>query len=506
MVFSTHIRKFIMLNKLTNYYLNAKSNPISFLKRLGMALLKAQIGWTIAYYFSVKSFGTAYCAPSWMRLFQDEKPPTMLDALQHTDITIGKILFLSIAGYALFKGVEYGISAGYELCKGLWEGFTGKQSSLTIDQKIDYLYTNMNILKQAHIDLDAKLQNVYTTLNAIDQNHVEHGFNGIFDELAAIKNGGESLNRVLNSIDRNLETLTQNNPVDFTAQELNRVAQQLEQLRLALLNANNSLNPALDSVLSRVESFAVNLEERSREELAGISAELRTNMGHLRHIVEQNATTLNNPILNEEIVISNAMVQATNRNTGASVPSDSESSTIRHGARRMGTSDSPPVEPTRMETTHMDTPLTTITSNSNSLVVNGLEPGTYTLEVLSNGGIHIDPMVQQNITAVANAATNPNSVSQNLLSGIAGVALNPDVRNAVISYGARFFSPQQQAPMYMPPMPYYPPMVPYGQIPGQSSVDVSDLLARKGGEVAEGAIKVIGKTSGAFIRGFLGLL
>lgn len=492
-----------MLKKISTKIQNI--NLMDLLKNTIILILKAQIFWTVAYVITSKTFGVAYCAPGWMRLFQDEKPPTILDALQNTDITIGKILFLTLAGYALFKGVEYGVKMGFDVCKGVWEGYTGKRSNLTVEEKIDFLYNNVNTLRQSLADLNTQVQTIFTTLKAIDQNHVEFGFNGVFDELASIKNGGESLNRVLNDIDRNLEALAHNGPMDFTAQELNRMAQQLEQMRVSLLNANNSLNPAMDSVLSRIESFAMNLEERSREELAGISAELRTNMGHIRHIVEQNTTILNNPILNEEIIVPQSVVHSTTaRNTGGAGPTEA-GSTIRHGARRMGTVDTPPVEPNRMGTSNI--PLQTGASNTNQLVVTGLEPGTYTLEILAGGGVHIDPVAQQNISSVAGALSNPNSPTRTFLSGIAGVALHPEVQNAVISYGARMLTQPRQSSQFMPPVPYYPPMVPYGYYPPGSMPGAStagDVIARAGGDMGETVGKVIGRFGGAIFKGILG--
>lgn len=487
-----------MLKKLSNYIITIKEDPSSFFKKVGIAILKAQIGWTIAYVLTKRSFGTAYCAPSWFRLFQDEKPPTLLDALQNTDITFSKILILSVAGYALFKGVEYGIKMGFDFCAGVWEGYTGKQSNLTTEEKIDYLYNNAHLLNQMHDDINLKLDNIQNTMKTIDRNNVECGFNVVFEELADIKNGGETLKRVLTDIYGQLDKISHDHPIDFTAQEINRLAQQLEQIRITLLNTNNNLNPAMDTVISRIESIALNLEEQSREELAGISSELRTNMGHIRHIVEQNTNVLNNPILNEEITLPSSLVQQTKH------PQPSSEPLSYHGARHMSSAETTTRETPSVE--NINIPIPDTSSSTNKLVLNSLEPGVYTLNVLSSGGIHIDPVSQQQIQTVANTAIEPNSVFGNLTSGLAGVALNPEVQNAVISYGTRFFTQPQQP--YMPQMPYYPPMVPYGQFPqpGHGSSDVSDILARKGGEVAEGAIKVIGKTGGALLRGFFGVL
>lgn len=493
-----------MINKLK------KLDYKKHIKRITITILKLQFYWTIAYIICLNSLGTAYCAPGWYKFFVDDKPQTVIDALS-TDLSWGKVLFFFVAGVMLYKGVEYTAGVSYNFCKGIYEGYTGKDI-LTQEQKIDFIYNylhdNPNALEQLPNMLQHMLEQI-AGLRAvlIDIRHMEgEAFTEFSQGFADIHNMSGALDTVLLRI----ITLIRNGvAIDAHQNEFTALARQLNEIQTLMETSTQNMERIAGSMGNMREAINQLELTNQTEETRNMIRVLQENMGNMQQAYTQMTTLVQNPIFT-----TNAMVNTTanTRQTRAEEPDiqippqQSPHNYTRRPQRTGNRYDREIVE--IQEPRNIGNLTMAPQGGNNSLNIAGMQPGQYTLNVTPQGNIHIDP-IGSAIQTVTRQVSQPNSMTSNLWSGVTGFVTNPAVQDVVISYGTGIFGrmmrgqqPQQQV------MPYYPPMVPYNYYPPQMPMPTTqpqgfgDLIARQAEAIGEGTGKMLGKVVGGIAKGF----
>jgi len=452
-----------------------------------LLVIKFQIYWTIVYFVLKNSFGTASCAPFILRLFQDEKPQTIFN----TDLTFGKIVLIAVAGYALFKCVDYAANQVYGFCRGIYEGFTGKEI-LTFEKKIDQLSSLLQKFNNNLSDVKTKLDSIAfdariarEQLYFFDENDggvevLRENFRKVFREFADLKNAGNGLAAQIEDFGDMLRTM---NSRGNTSPELVNLVHRMEEIRQSVNAWNDQQGRLLGESVNHLQEIISNLDNYNSEEINRAVSELRQNISVIQNVVEQSLNTFANPVLNEKIRLPEESQQLIAR---------TETTPLRN-ARPTVVAQEPVGAPTRRRGTEIvELNSSSQIGSNNNINLTGLNPGEYKLQVLENGGVHIDPISSFSRTV----AQEPNTFT----NGLINVVRNPNVQDLIVSTGARLFASTMRQPS-VPYMPYYPnmPMVPY--IPQPSA---GDIIANRGAEVGETAGRIIGKIGGAIFKGILG--
>lgn len=250
-----------------------------------------------------KSFGTASCAPFILRLFQDEKPQTIFN----TDLTFGKIVFIAVAGYALFKCVDYAAKQVYGFFQGFYEGFTGKEI-VTFEKKIDQLSSLLQKFNNNLSDVKTKLDSIAfdariarEQLYFFDENDVgvevlRENLRMVFREFAHLKNAGNGLAAQIEDFGDMLRSL---NSRSQASPEFVNLVQRMEEIRQSVNAWNDHQGRLLGESVHQLQEIISNLDNYNSEEINRAVSELRQNIGVIQNVVEQSLKTFANPVLNE---------------------------------------------------------------------------------------------------------------------------------------------------------------------------------------------------------------
>jgi hypothetical protein len=506
------------------------------LSKMFVLILKMQIYWTFAFIICKFSFGTAYCAPSWLRVFSNEKQPTVLDAIQSPDLSWSKLILVAVAGYCLYKGAELSFNfmsnAAYSAYESCYVEITGRplQKALTTNEKINVLYQRVNELSQQNEYYVQSLTQIQIGLQRIQDRQIE-GFNTVFEDLANMQTGGLHIGRHLRTLQRNLEdlnfTMQQTGVTSHQPQENPEIANlvaRMEEVRQAVLNVQTRNNDGLDQIVGRLETMVENLGTDSRESVLQATDELRANITLIRTFIAESAQTVNNPIIREEIVM--PQTQIVERTTADTLGAprayrqrEEEIPIHRVAPHRMEPDQNITINTPNVRTTGSGLSVINPANNTltNHINIVGMQPGRYALEITNQGGIHIDPLTMVG-NAIQQTSDTPSTAGR-IISTIGSIAANPEAQTTMITLGSRFINtymsspgrqqipqPMPQTPMYYQPTPQNMQMVPYGYMPGfvqqpmQNAQRPTEMFAELGGLAGEGLGRIIGKTAGRFFK------
>lgn len=460
------------------------------LKNFLVIMLKFQFYWTLAFIITYQTMGVSYCAPAWYKLFVDDTPQTLFGALSSGNFSWSQVIFVAVAGYALFKGVDYAANQAYGFFRGIYEGFTGKEV-ITFERKIDILTATLNKFNTNILDIKTKLDAIaFDSRIAREQLYffdddgsgvdvLRENFKKVLYEFADIKNAGNGLASQIDDFGDMLRELRSRNN---TNPELVNLVARMEEIRQSVNAWNDQQGRALGESVLHLQSIISNLDNYNSEEITRAVSELRQNIGVIQNVVQQSLNTFTSPVLNEAIRLpeeNNQMVEHSVNN-------------VTRTTRPTVVAQEPVASTTRSRSTDLVETNSLTSSQTNNINLTGLNPGVYNLEVLANGGIHIDPVGGLSRTVIQ----GQNTFTNGLLSAVN----NPNVQDLILNTGARFFA-NTMRPSQAPYMPYYPnmPMVPYVPQPSPG-----DVIANRGAEMGEAAGRILGKVGGSIIKGILG--